>query len=175
VETSESIEIFEAHRAEHLPVIRELFREYSESIEVDLCFLGFAEELAGLPGKYAPPAGRLLLARVGAAPAGSVALRALEAGIAELKRLYVRPEFRRHGLGRMLTERILEAARQIGYSRVRLDTLGSMKPAIALYESLGFRRIAPYYHNPSACAVFMELGFEPVCPESLIPSGKALL
>ncbi len=160
MDTIDSIEIREAHGAELLPTVRQLFREYAESIEVDLCFQGFEAELESLPGKYAPPEGGLLLAFAGSESAGCVALRPIAAGVAELKRLYVRPAWRRHGLGRLLTERILDRARRIGYGCVRLDTLGSMKPAIALYESLGFRRIEPYYHNPSACAVFMELNFK---------------
>jgi ribosomal protein S18 acetylase RimI-like enzyme len=147
----------EAHPRRFLPIICNLFREYAADIGVDLCFQGFEEELAELPGRYAPPEGRLLLARQGREPAGCVALRKLEVGICEMKRLYVRPAFRGQGLGRELANAIIAAAREAGYERMRLDTLASMLPAIALYESLGFKRVAPYCHNPIADAVFMEL------------------
>jgi ribosomal protein S18 acetylase RimI-like enzyme len=151
------MQIIEAHPSEHLTTVRELFLEYANSIEVDLCFQSFDRELAELPGGYAPPGGRLLLAMDGATAAGCVALRKIGDGICEMKRLYVGPAFRRRGLGRSLATAVIEAARQTGYERMRLDTLASMKEAIALYESLDFRRIEPYYHIPSGCAVFMEL------------------
>jgi len=147
----------EVQSAEDLRVVRELFVEYARDIGVDLCFQGFEQELAELPGRYAPPEGRLLLARHGSEPAGCVALRKLEEGICEMKRLFVRPAFRGAGLGRELANAIIGAAREVSYERMRLDTLASMKPAIALYESLGFKRVAPYCHNPMAEAVFMEL------------------
>jgi ribosomal protein S18 acetylase RimI-like enzyme len=140
--------------------VRELFKEYADSLAIDLCFQGFAHELATLPGKYAPPAGRLLLARTGTALAGCVALRPLDQGACEVKRLYVRPGFRRMGCGRALAQAIIQAAREIGYERMRLDTLSSMTPALELYRNLGFRPIPPYYANPSASAVFLEMGLD---------------
>jgi len=156
-QTPGRIRILAAHSLDHLPSVRELFTEYAHSLDTDLCFQNFNQEMAQLPGKYAPPAGRLLLAWDKAAVAGCVALWALGDGICEMKRLYVRPVFRRKRLGRLLAEEVIAAARQIGYEWMRLDTLSTMKPAMALYESLGFRRIEPYYHNPSADAVFLEL------------------
>lgn len=136
---------------------RRLFREYAAEIAVDLCFQNFAEELAALPGKYAPPDGRLLLAESEAAFCGCVAVRKLEDGICEMKRLYVHPRYRKGGTGKLLAARAISEARRIGYRVMRLDTLASMKAAIALYERLGFRRIKPYCYNPEREAVFMEL------------------
>ena len=151
------MEIVQAHSTDQLRIIRELFSEYAKAIEVDLCFQSFDRELAGLPGHYAPPEGRLLLASDNSQPAGCVALRKIAGDICEMKRLYVRPSFRGFGLGRRLAESIISAGRDIGYERMRLDTLSSMKEAIALYESLGFKPIPAYYENPTGCAVFMEL------------------
>ena len=151
------MQIVELDACASMDEIRRLFLEYAQAIQVDLCFQGFERELAELPGGYAPPDGRPLLAREGARSTGCVALRKISDGICEMKRLYVRPAFRRRGLGRLLAGRIIAAAREIGYEHMRLDTLTSMKAAIQLYESLGFRRIAPYYDNPAGCAVFMEL------------------
>jgi putative acetyltransferase len=149
--------LIQATRAEQLAAIRQLFEEYAASLDVDLCFQGFERELAELPGDYAPPEGRLLLAQDGAVPVGCVALRKISDGICEMKRLYVRPEFRgrKHGLG--LVQAILHEARAIGYRWMRLDTLPSMKQAIALYRSLGFKEIAPYRDNPVCGALFFEL------------------
>jgi ribosomal protein S18 acetylase RimI-like enzyme len=152
-----SAQILEAHSSESIPATRELFTEYAGAIEVNLCFQSFDRELAELPGRYAPPEGRLLLAMENEQPAGCVGLRKIDDAICEMKRLYVRPPFRRQGLGRKLATEAISAAREKGYEWMRLDTLRSMKEAIALYESLGFLRIAPYYDNPNGCAVFMEL------------------
>lgn len=136
----------------------ELFREYAAWLGVNLCFQNFEKELAQLPGEYAPPTGRLFLAIDNEQVAGCVALRKIAAGTGEMKRLYVRPEFRGKGLGRTLTEAIIEAAREVGFMRLRLDTLpGKMDQAIAMYRSLGFRNIEKYYDNPYAAAAYMEL------------------
>ena len=151
------MQILKAHLPRHLPAIRELFIEYARSIEVDLCFQDFNRELAQLPGRYAPPEGRLLLAREGKHPAGCVALRQIGDEVCEMKRLYVRPVFRQQGLGRRLAEKIICGAREIGYERMRLDTLAAMTEATQLYESLGFQRIPPYYDNPHSGVVFLEL------------------
>jgi ribosomal protein S18 acetylase RimI-like enzyme len=148
----------QAERAEEIADARLLFSEYGASLGLDLCFQGFDKELAELPGKYAPPKGRLFLAVDGDRTAGCVALREIGPGICEMKRLYVRPEFRGTGLGRTLAEKIIQAAREIGYRHMRLDTLpGKMDRAIAVYRSLGFKEIEPYYNNPVAGAVFMDL------------------
>jgi GNAT superfamily N-acetyltransferase len=151
-------EIIRAHSADHIEHARELFKEYEAWLEVDLCFQNFEKELAELPGKYAPPDGRLLLAFENGEVAGCVALRKLGEGICEIKRLFLRPQFRGKGLGRQLAELIIAEAKQIGYERMRLDTLPpKMNDAIVLYRSLGFKEIEPYYDNPVPGAKFMEL------------------
>jgi ribosomal protein S18 acetylase RimI-like enzyme len=136
---------------------RALFLEYAAETQLDLCFQNFENELAELPGRYAPPSGRLLLARAETGVAGCGALRKLEHGICEMKRLFVRPAFRRQGVGKLLAKELVEEARGIGYQAMRLDTLASMRAALALYESLGFRRISPYYANPLPEVVYLEL------------------
>ena len=136
--------------------VKALFREYEQSLGVDLCFQGFESELASLPGAYAPPRGRLLIAMDGDDAGGCVALRPLGGDSCEMKRLYLRPALRGRGAGRALAMRVIDEARAIGYRTMRLDTLPTMKEAIALYVSLGFRRIAPYYPNPVPGAIYME-------------------
>ncbi len=137
---------------------RELFLEYAQSLGFSLCFQNFDKELAGLPGDYAPPDGRLLLVQYEDQLAGCVALHSLEPGICEMKRLYLRPQFRGKGIGRALAERIIADARQIGYQRMRLDTVEPvMKDAVAMYRKLGFKEVAPYRANPIAGAMYMEL------------------
>ena len=137
---------------------RELFLEYAQSLGFSLCFQSFDKELAELPGEYAPPDGRLLLAEYDGKLAACVALHKLGSGICEMKRLYLRPQFRGKGLGRALAERIIAEARQIGYHRMRLDTVEPvMKDAVAMYRKLGFSEIAPYRPNPIAGAIYMEL------------------
>jgi len=137
---------------------RELFLEYAKSLGFSLCFQSFDKELTELPGEYAPPDGRLLLAKYDGKLAACVALHKLESRICEMKRLYLRPQFRGKGLGRALAERIIAEARQIGYHRMRLDTVEPiMKDAVAMYRKLGFSEIAPYRPNPITGAIYMEL------------------
>jgi ribosomal protein S18 acetylase RimI-like enzyme len=152
------MKLTQVHSAEELNGARELFEEYAAGLGISLCFQNFDREVAELPGKYIPPSGRLLLAVEDNQAAGCVALRRIGDGVCEMKRLYVRPGFRGTGLGRRLAETIIQAAREIGYHRMRLDTLpGKMDPAIAMYRSLGFKEIKPYCDNPVAGAAFMEL------------------
>jgi putative acetyltransferase len=151
------IDVVLATSADRIATARHLFREYEASLGIELSFQGFAQEVAELPGAYAPPSGRLFLALDGAEPAGCAALRPLGDGTCEMKRLYVRPTARGARLGRRLAETVILAAREIGYARMRLDTLPSMKEAFALYRTLGFREIAPYCGNPIAGTRFMEL------------------
>ncbi|MGC1677598.1 MAG: GNAT family N-acetyltransferase [Candidatus Binataceae bacterium] len=138
---------------------RLLFQEYAAWLGVDLSFQGFDEELAGLPGRYAPPDGQLLLARSGEDAAGCVALRKLDKCSCEMKRMWVRPQFRGRGLGRMLAEAVISEARKIGYAHMLLDSLPSLSQALALYRSLGFRKISPYEYNPDPQAIFLRLDF----------------
>ncbi len=152
------LSIVAADSPAQIALARELFLEYAKSLNFSLCFQSFDQELAGLPGDYAPPNGRLLLAEYDGQLAGCIALHELGPGICEMKRLYLRPEFRGKGLGRALAEKLIEDARQIGYERMRLDTVEpAMKGAVALYRQLGFREIPPYRENPIAGALYMEL------------------
>ena len=156
-----SLPIRAAATTPDLAQARALFEEYAAWLAVDLCFQGFAEELATLPGNYAPPRGMLLLAGPPGAAVGCIALRPLPGigsapgATAEVKRLYVRPEARGTGLGRRLVRIVIDGARAIGYRELRLDTLDRMVDARALYANLGFRECAPYYHNPIPGAVYM--------------------
>lgn len=136
---------------------RLLFREYVAFLDVDLCFQGFEDELKGLPGRYAPPSGVILIASEGEAIAGCVALRALANGECEMKRLFVREAYRKSGLGTRLAYEVIDVARSLGYTLMRLDTLDRLSEAMQLYASLGFRKTEPYYENPLDGVVFWEL------------------
>jgi ribosomal protein S18 acetylase RimI-like enzyme len=149
--------ILAAETREQIESVRGLFREYAEAIGHCECFQGFAGEVEGLPGEYASPGGQLLLAEAGSRPVGCVALRKLDDGVCEMKRLFVRPELRSRKLGRQLATTIIAAAGKLGYRTMRLDTLSSMTAARALYQSLGFRPIPRYNDNPSEDVVYLEL------------------
>ncbi|MEF7617518.1 GNAT family N-acetyltransferase [Aquincola sp. MAHUQ-54] len=155
------IEIRPARLPEDLPVVRTLFREYAAGLGVDISFQGFEDELAALPGKYAAPEGRLLLAWRGSEVLGCVALRPLGDGRSEMKRLFVRPAARGLRLGRLLAERICGEARDAGYSHVCLDTLPRLAEAVSLYRSMGFQPTAPYVFNPLEGVLFMALDLRP--------------
>ena len=146
------------HHSDHglIPTVRELFEEYSNELGIDLCFQGFSEELASLPGKYAPPKGGLVVVLDTETPIACGALRELEPDLAELKRIYVRPDHRGRGLGLAITLALMDRARTLGYQRVRLDTLRRLAPAVRLYSSLGFTEIEPYNFNPEPDIVYME-------------------
>jgi len=155
---SSLLNFFQAESPGQIAQARELFLEYAKSLGFSLCFQNFDKELASLPGEYSPPDGRLLLAQYDRQLAGCVALHKLEEGICEMKRLYLRPQFRGKRLGRALADRIIDEARQIGYQRMRLDTVEPvMKDAVAMYRRTGFREIPPYCVNPIAGALYMEL------------------
>ena len=150
--------IFQAETPEQLIAIRELFQEYARSLNFSLCFQNFEQELASLPGDYAPPAGRLLLAEFLGRRAGCVALHRLEEGICEMKRLYVRSEFRGQKIGRGLAEAVIAEAGTAGYQRMRLDTVAPvMRQAVQLYRELGFHEIPAYRPNPQPGTLYMEL------------------
>jgi len=152
------LSIIQAESPEQIAQARELFLEYAESLGFSLCFQNFDKELAELPGDYAPPDGRLLLADFDGQVAGCVALHKLEPETCEMKRLYLRPKFRGKGLGRVLAETVIAEARKIGYKRMRLDTVEPvMKDAVAMYRRLGFGEIAPYRPNPMPGTLYMEL------------------
>src|SRR5947209_7876695 len=143
---------------EQISLARTLFQEYGGSLGFSLCFQNFDKELAGLPGEYAPPKGRLVIAYLDSQAAGCVALHEFAPSIAEMKRLYVRPTFRGRRVGLALANGIIEAARAIGYQRMRLDTVPSeMAVAVKMYQRLGFKEIAPYRANPQPGTLYLEL------------------
>ncbi len=143
---------------EEIETTRQLFREYETWLDMDLCFQSFEEEMQNLPGKYAPPEGRLYLANIDGEAAGCIALRKIGDGICEMKRLFLRDAARGHGLGKELIEKVIADAREIGYSKMRLDTYPpKMGKAVSLYEAHGFRKIEAYYDNPHEGVLYMEL------------------
>lgn len=170
--TQKDLEIVEATSTEQINTARALFREYQQFLNVDLCFQGFEQELASLPGKYAAPEGSILLAKYRGQIAGCVAVRLLKTEvdekvsslapqqqntICEMKRLYVKSDFRGLSIGVKLTEAIIQKARQLGYSKMQLDTLQRLRTAMDIYRQFGFREIKPYYANPLDEVVYWEL------------------
>lgn len=151
------LRIFPAATKEYIEQFHQLFREYEKYLDIDLCFQDFETELANLPGPYAPPEGSMLLAEYDNKIAGCVTLKKIGEGICEMKRLYVRPEFRGRDIGRKLAQAIIKEARKIGYVKMRLDTLKRLTEAISLYRSMGFKEIKPYVFNPLEDVVYMEL------------------
>jgi putative acetyltransferase len=152
-----TIRIAEARWPQDRDAVESLFREYMSSLNEDISFQNPEDELAGLPGKYARPGGVVLIARDGADLAGAIAYRMFEPGVCEMKRLYVRSEFRGRNLGRELANELIEDARERGYRTMLLDTLVSMQSARALYRDLGFRPVEPYYDNPLPGTLYMAL------------------
>ena len=167
---SPQIRIARAQSPAQIDHVRLLFREYERFLRVNLCFQSFEAELAGLPGNYAPPAGALLLAMDGPQAAGCVALRKFGDGIGEMKRLFVRPEYRAQGLGRALAMSVLQEAVAAGYAFMRLDTLARLKEAMRLYQSLGFKQVKPYYSNPLDDVVYWELALNKPIARSASPN-----
>jgi putative acetyltransferase len=149
--------IQDADAPEFVDIVRALFREYESTLNVNLCFQGFEKELANLPGEYARPSGRLLVAFEGGEAAGCGAFRGLESDICEMKRLFVRPKYQGKAIGSALARALIEGAQAAGYKRMRLDTMPTMQKAIALYRSLGFEEIPAYRFNPVPGSLFLEL------------------
>lgn len=150
--------LFQAVSESELQYARKLFEEYAAGLGFSLCFQNFDKELANLPGDYAAPGGRLLLAELEGEVAGCVALRKLDDSTCEMKRLFVRSEFRGQKLGKSLIQAIISEAQAIGYRRMRLDTIpGKMDDAISLYRNIGFKEVGPYYNNPTPGTMYMEL------------------
>ncbi len=160
------MEIIPAETPEQLDRVRELFARYAEFLGVHLGFQEFETEVASLPGKYAPPDGRLVLATEDDVAAGCIAIRKIGDGVCEMKRLYVRPEFRSRGFGRRLAEEMIAQATRAGYVTMRLDTLDRLTEAMSLYRSLGFRQIEQYYDNPLVGVAYWELSLGPESPRS---------
>jgi len=154
------VKIIQAATVESVETVKTLIRDYSESLGFDLDFQNFDQEMDDFPGEYALPKGRLYLAMDENQPAGCVALRDLGDGNCEMKRLYVRPDYRGKNIGKLLAETVIQAAGELGYDRMRLDTIPSMKQAIVLYKILGFKEIAPYRFNPIEGAAFFELNLK---------------
>ena len=156
--SSGKVVLREARSSAEIAAVRALFVEYSAWLGFSLAYQNFDEELGSLPGKYAAPAGRLLLARIDGIPAGCGAIRRLEPAVCEMKRLFVKPEFRGYGLGRKLAQALIAEAREIGYSAMRLDTVAEkMRDAVRLYKALGFREIPAYYSGGRAGTLYFEL------------------
>jgi GNAT superfamily N-acetyltransferase len=154
---SPPLSLTQVELAGEVDLARALFREYEASLKVDLCFQSFEAELSALPAPYVPPRGALLIAKQGDRVAGCGAFRPWSADACELKRMFLRPEFRGQGSGRKLAEMLIDRAREAGFRSMRLDTLDFMREAVALYQSLGFKRIERYYNNPHPGALFFEL------------------
>ncbi len=155
-EASAAADAVRIEAAEDMDAVRALFVEYQRAIGVDLCFQGFDEELATLPGKYAPPRGTLLFACHGNDVAGCVGVRPLSDDTCEMKRLFVRPTYRGLGLGARLARSSIDAARRAGYARMRLDSLSTMTTAVSMYRRMGFVDIEPYYRNPLGDTIYLE-------------------
>jgi putative acetyltransferase len=151
-----NVKIIQATEKSQIKTIKELFLEYAKSLNFKLCFQDFDNELAELPGSYAPPDGRLFIALLDNKTAGCIALRKFKDGVCEMKRLYVKPQFRGKNIGKKLVELLIGEARKLGYKKMVLDTVPSMQTAQKLYKSLGFKEIQPYRINPVKGAVFME-------------------
>ena len=166
------MEIIRAQSKLQIEIARTLFREYEAFLQVDLCFQGFEAELAGLPGRYGPPRGALLLAMEGNTAAGCVALRPIDAELCEMKRLFVRPHYLGWGIGKALAKAIIEKARKARYGRMVLDTLDKLEPALALYAQLGFKPCAPFYLNPLPGVVYLELDLQTDLPGASAPPGR---
>lgn len=159
--TEKTITIDKPQNAADIAAVKALFLEYAQSLDFSLCFQGFDQEMATFPAKYSPPKGGLLLAKVDSVPAGAVGVWQQSPGICEMKRLYLKPEFRGLDLGRRLAAGIVEEGRRLGYRAIRLDTLKTMVAARALYATMGFVEVEPYYDNPIDGAVYMELSLSP--------------